>query len=63
MSDVETADAAGKIQVAVAVNVFEPGVFGLGHVNGRADRKPAGYGIARRSASAFDFGPGIVVCS
>ena len=38
MTHVEAADAAGKIQVAVAVNVFEPGVFGLGHVDGRADR-------------------------
>ena len=62
MPDVKAADAAGKIEVAVAVYVFEPGIFGLGHVDGRTDREPAGYG-KRRSASAFDFGPGIAVCS
>ena len=45
MADVEAADAAGEIEVAVAVNVFEPGVFGLGNVDGRAVRKAAGHGF------------------
>ena len=63
MADVEAADAAGEIEVAVAVDVFEPGVFGLGDVDRRAVRKAAGHGFARRSERARDFGPGMGVRS
>ena len=45
MADIEAANAAGEVQVAVAVDVFDPRVFGLGHVDRCADRKPARYGV------------------
>src|ERR1019366_683416 len=45
MADVEAADAAGEVEVAVAVHVFEPGIFGLGNIDGRAVRKAAGHGF------------------
>ena len=45
MADVEAADTPGKIQIAVAVDVFEPGVFRLGNIDGSAVRKPAGHGF------------------
>jgi hypothetical protein len=58
MTDVGAADAAGEIDVAVAVDVFEPCVFGLGDIDGRAVRKAAGHGLARRSESAGISGRG-----
>ena len=45
MPDVEAADASGEVEVAVAVDVFEPGVFRLGDIDGRAVRKAAGHGF------------------
>ena len=45
MSDVEAADAAGEIEVAVAVDIFEPRVFRLGHIDRRADGEPARNGV------------------
>src|ERR1700722_3985345 len=45
MANVEATDATGKIEVAVAVNVFEPGVFGLGNIDWRTVRKAAGHGF------------------
>ena len=53
MADVEAADAAGEIDVAVAVDVFEPGVFGFGDVDGRAVRKAAGHGFGAALARAL----------
>ncbi len=50
MAGVGAADASGEIDVAVAVDVFEPGVFGFGYVDGRAVRKAAGHGLASRRA-------------
>ena len=54
MADIEAADAAGEIDVAVAVDVFEPGVFGFRYIHRRAVRKTAGHGLgcgARRALS------------
>ena len=45
MPNIEASDAAGKVQVAVAVYIFKPGVFSLGHVDGRTDREPSRFGI------------------
>ena len=45
MAGVGAADASGEIDVAVAVDIFEPRVFGLGHVDGRAVGKAAGHGL------------------
>jgi len=47
MTGVCAADAAGEVDVAVAVDVFEPCVFGFGHVNRRAVRKAPGQGLPR----------------
>jgi hypothetical protein len=41
MSNVEAADAAGEIDVAVAVYVFEPCVFGFRYVHGGSMREAA----------------------
>ena len=43
MADVQAADAAGEVEVAVAIDVFKPGIFGFGNIDGRAVRKPAGH--------------------
>src|SRR5208337_189982 len=45
MTSVGTANAAGKIDVAVAVDVFEPCIFGFGYIDGRTVRETAGYGL------------------
>ena len=59
MANVEAADAAGEVNVAIAVHVFEPGIFRFRDVHRRGVRQSARHGsIARRSASAFDFGTG-----
>ena len=63
MPDVEAADAAGEIEVAIAVDIFEPRVFGFGDIDGRAVRKPARHGFGAALESAFDLGPGIGVRS
>jgi hypothetical protein len=55
------ADAAGEVDVAVAVDVFEPGVFGFGDVDGRAVRKAAGHGLGAALGESRDFGPGMGV--
>jgi len=41
MAHVEAADTPRKVEIAVAVDIFEPGIFGLGDINRRAVRKPA----------------------
>src|SRR5437879_2005794 len=45
MAHIEAADASGKVDIAIAVDIFEPGPFGLGHINRRAMRKPARHGL------------------
>ncbi len=55
MPDVEAADASGEVEVAVAVNVFEPGVFGFGDVDGRAVRKAAGHGFGAALGERLGF--------
>jgi hypothetical protein len=45
MTGVGAADASGEIDVAVAVDIFEPSVFAFGYVNRRAVRKAAGHGL------------------
>jgi hypothetical protein len=45
MAGIGAADASSKIEEAVAVNVFEPGVFSLGYVDGRSVGKAAGNGF------------------
>ena len=57
MADVQTADASGKVEVAVAVHVLEPGVFGLGNVDGRAVRKAAGHGFGAALGKGLGFRP------
>jgi hypothetical protein len=41
MTDVEASDATGKIEIAVAVDIFQPSIFRLGNVNRRTVRKAA----------------------
>src|SRR5437879_1619411 len=45
VTGVGAADASGKFNVAVAVHVFGPGVFGFGHINGRAVGNATGHGL------------------
>ena len=45
MADIEAADTSSKVEVAIAVDIFEPGPFGLGNINRRAMRKPARHGL------------------
>ena len=59
MADVETSDAAGKINVAIAVDILKYGALCFRHVDRCGLRKAARHGVARRSPSAFDLGPGI----
>ena len=53
MSHVEAADAAGEIEIAVAVDIFEPCVFRLGHINGRANRESARNGVGTARGQRF----------
>ena len=45
MADVQAADAAGEIDVAIAVHIFERGAFGLGDVDRDGVAKPARDGV------------------
>jgi hypothetical protein len=45
MTGIRAADASGKVDVAVAVDVFQPGAFGFRDVDRRAVRKAAGHGL------------------
>src|SRR5262249_12939722 len=45
MTDIEATNASREIEVAVAIDIFEPGIFGLGNVDWRTVRKPAGHGF------------------
>ena len=59
MAGVGTTDASGEIDVAVAVDVFEPCVFGFGDVDGRAVGEQAvRMAWARRVWRAWELGPG-----
>jgi len=53
MSNIEAADATGKVQIAIPVYIFKPGVFGLGHVDWRTNREPAWYSIGAASGERF----------
>ena len=58
MADVEASDAAGEIEVAIAIDVFEPRVFGLGDVDRCAVRKSAGHGLGAAGRERAGFGAG-----
>ena len=55
MPDVEAADAAGEVDVAVAVYIFEPRVFGFGHIHGSSKREPARHGGVAALGQRFGF--------
>jgi len=58
MAGVSAADAAGEIDVTVAVDVFKPRVFGFGNVDGRAVRQAAGHGLNAAFGKRFGLGAG-----
>ena len=58
MAGVGAADASGEIDVAVAVDVFEPGVFGFGYVDGRAVGEAAGHGFGTAVGERAGVGAG-----
>jgi len=58
MTDVKAPDATREIEIAVAVNVFEPGVFGLCNVNRRAVGKAAGHGFGAALGEGAGFWSG-----
>ena len=58
MARVSAAYASGEVNVAVAIDVFEPGVFGLGYVDGCAVRKAAGHSMSAAGGKLFGFWPG-----
>src|SRR5436190_1734286 len=45
VSNIQAANPSGEIEVAVAVDVLEPGIFGFRDINGRAVREAAGHGF------------------
>src|SRR5271165_134979 len=45
VTHVDAANASGKVEIAVAIDVFEPGVFSLGYVDRRPVGKAAGHGF------------------
>jgi hypothetical protein len=56
MSDVEATDAAGEIDVAVSVYIFERGVFGFGYIDRRSVGEAAGDGCVAALCERFGFG-------
>ncbi len=52
MSHIEAADATGKIDERIAVDIFDECAFGLGDVDGRGVREAAGNGLR---AAAVEF--------
>jgi hypothetical protein len=58
MADVEAANAPGKINVAVAIDIFEPGVSGFGDVDGRGVRQAAGHGLRAALTECAGVGAG-----
>jgi hypothetical protein len=61
MAGVGAADASGEIDVAVTIDVLEPGVFGLGYVDRRAVGEAARDGLRaslgeRAGVGAGDWG-------
>jgi len=61
MADVEAADAAGKIEIAVAVDVLDGSAIGARGEHRRGVRSAARIAASRRAISARDLGPGISV--
>ncbi len=53
VSHIQATDAAGKIQIAVAVHVFKPGIFRLRHIDRRANRQPARDGVGAALSQSF----------
>ena len=53
MTSVGAADASGEVDVAVAIDIFEPCVFGFRHVDWRAVRKAAGHGLRAARGESF----------
>ena len=58
VTHVETANASGEIEVAVAIDVFEPGVFGFRYVDGRAVGEAAGQGLGAARGERLGFRAG-----
>ncbi len=58
MTDVEAPNAAGEVDVAVAVDIFEPCPLGFRDVNGRAMRQAAGHGLSPARRERFGLGAG-----
>src|SRR5690349_761604 len=61
MAGVEAADAAGKIEIAIAVHVFDDGSCGTGSEDGRGVRRAArdgGFAAGHQRAGSWarDFG-------
>jgi len=56
MADIQAADAAGKIQIAVAIHVFDRGAIGARAKTGVALEGPRGIAASRRAINARDFG-------
>ena len=58
MSHIQASDAAGKIQVAVAVHIFEPGIFRLRYIDRCDNRKAARNGVGTAGSQRFRFRSG-----
>ncbi len=58
VAGVGAADTSGEVDVAVAVDVFEPRVFGFGYVDGRAVGKAAGHGFGAAGGERLGFWAG-----
>ena len=58
MAGVGAADASGEIDVAVAVDIFEPCIFGFRDIDRCAVRKAAGHGFAAALGERTGFGTG-----
>ena len=58
VAGVGAADASGEVYVAVAVDIFEPGVFGFGYVDGCAVGDAAGDGLGAAGGEGLGFRAG-----
>jgi hypothetical protein len=43
--NVQASDATGEVEIAIAVDILEPRVFGFGYIDWRAVRKAAGHSL------------------
>src|SRR5262249_41663231 len=56
MSNVQAADAPGKVDVPISIDIFKPCVLGLSHVNRRAMRKPTRHSFCAPFGQRLRFG-------